>query len=254
MSRALRVVLVRHGVTDWNREGRFQGHLDPPLADDGRLEARMAGERIAADDGLRPDRVVSSSLGRALETAQAIGSACGVAVEPDRRLIEIGQGEWEGRTHAELEEADADRYRAWRDAAGVRQPPGGESVESATQRVSELLRELEATEGTHCLVSHGGTLRILARVLFDLPDDRSWALDVDNAAITDAGGPLERRRPSARRGAHPRRRARGTSARALRSLGSGAARTCSGRSPVGIGDGAPGRPAGGGASSTPRRA
>ncbi len=179
-----RLVAVRHGVTDWNREGRFQGHLDPPLSDVGRREADLVAERIASDDLLRPQRVVSSSLVRAAETATAIARASGVAIERDDRLMEIGQGEWEGRTHAELEVADAQRYRAWRDAAGVRQPPGGESIDSAMARVRAVLDEIAASDaGTTCLVSHGGTMRVLARLLFDLADDRSWALDVDNASI-----------------------------------------------------------------------
>ena len=179
-----RLVVVRHGVTEWNREGRFQGHLDPPLSDIGRREADLVAERIASDELLRPDRVVSSSLARATETAAAIGRASGVAVEPDDRLMEIGQGEWEGRTHAELEVTDARRYRAWRDAAGIRQPPGGESIESAMARVRAVLDEIARSgAGTVCLVSHGGTMRVMVRVLFDLADDRSWALDVDNASI-----------------------------------------------------------------------
>lgn len=181
---AHRLVVVRHGVTDWNREGRFQGHLDPPLSDAGRLEARLVAERIVADPDLRPSRIVSSSLGRAMETASAIATAAGVPLDADRRLIEVGQGEWEGRTHAELEVSDADRYRAWRDAGGIRQPPGGEPITSATDRVRRLLDELRATPpGAICVVSHGGTIRILAHLLLDLADDRSWALDVDNASI-----------------------------------------------------------------------
>lgn len=178
-----RLVVVRHGVTDWNREGRFQGHLDPPLSDLGRREAALVAARIAADDLLRPVRIVSSPLARAAETAVAIGTAAGVPVEPDDRLMEIGQGEWEGRTHAELAVADARRYRAWREAAGVRQPPGGESIDSATARVRAVLDGLPSSGGAICLVSHGGTMRILARLLFELADDRSWALDVDNASI-----------------------------------------------------------------------
>ena len=179
-----RLVVVRHGVTDWNREGRFQGHLDPPLSEIGRREAALVAERIAADEQLFPTRIVSSSLARAAQTSDVIGQACRVAVELDHRLMEIGQGEWEGRTHAELEVADTQRYRAWRDAAGVRQPPGGESIDSAMARVRALLDEIARSgNGTTCLVSHGGTMRVLARLLFDLADDRSWALDVDNASI-----------------------------------------------------------------------
>ncbi len=178
----LRLVLVRHGVTDWNREGRFQGHRDPGLSEAGRHEADLLAARLAADDELRPDRVVSSSLGRALQTASAIATAAGLAVQADDRLIEIGQGEWEGRTHAELEAEDADRYLAWRSAAGIRQPPGGEPIESATERVRSVIEDLDpASAQTVCLVSHGGTLRIFAHLLLELADIHN--LEVDNASI-----------------------------------------------------------------------
>lgn len=182
-----RIVVVRHGVTDWNREGRFQGHLDPPLSDSGRHEARLAGERLAADDAMRPRRIVSSSLARAAQTAEAIGRASGTSVELDPRLIEIGQGEWEGRTHAELEVHDAERYRAWRSASGIRQPPGGEPIEAAGERVRSVLDDLTASDAWPvCVVSHGGTLRILAHQLLELADGSLRAMDVDNAAIGSA--------------------------------------------------------------------
>lgn len=183
-----RLVVVRHGVTDWNREGRFQGHLDPPLADDGQLEARLAARRIAGDPALRPARIVASSLARAAQTAEAIGAAVGVAVDPDPRLMEIGQGEWEGRTHADLAVSDAARYRAWREATGIRQPPGGETVASAAWRLRALLDDLSDGPWPTLVVSHGGTIRVLAGLLFGLADGRSWGLDVDNASIGVATG------------------------------------------------------------------
>lgn len=182
-----RIVLVRHGVTEWNREGRFQGQLDPPLAEAGHREARLLAERIAGDPLLRPARLISSSLGRATETARAIGEAVGVEVEADPRLMEIGQGDWEGRTHAQLEVDDRDRYLAWRSAAGIRQPPGGEPIEAAARRVRSLLDDLQDNGAwPACLVSHGGTLRILAHALLDLGGGRARALDVDNASISVA--------------------------------------------------------------------
>jgi probable phosphoglycerate mutase len=187
MATDARLVLVRHGVTDWNREGRWQGHLDPPLSDSGRREASRAGQRIGADPELRPGRIVSSTLARALETAEIIGAAVGMPVEQDPRLMEIGGGEWEGRTHAELETEDADRYLAWRASGGLGQPPGGEPIEAATERVVELLAEMEANaDGRTLLVSHGGTLRIAASLLFELSVERTRALDIDNASISVA--------------------------------------------------------------------
>jgi len=195
-----RLLLVRHGVTDWNREGRFQGHLDPHLGDDGRAEAQLLAERLAQAPDLRPTTIVSSTLARAMETAEAIGRVLGVEVEADARLIEIGQGDWEGRTHADLAVADADRYAAWRRDAGIRQPPGGESIVAATERVSAVLTELGSGPGRWpiCLVSHGGSIRILADVLLRGASVAPWSLDVDNAslglctAIEDRGWRLDR--------------------------------------------------------------
>lgn len=183
---AVRLILVRHGVTEWNQEGRFQGHLDPPLSDAGRREAALAGERLAADPALRPARIVASDLARARETAVIIGRATSLEVETDRRLIEIGQGEWEGRTHTELEAEDADRYRAWRDADGVRQPPGGEPIAAATRRVSAFLDEVGAANAGWplCVVSHGGTLRILASLLLGREGRRLPPVEVDNASVS----------------------------------------------------------------------
>ena len=177
-----RLVLVRHGVTDWNREGRFQGHLDPPLSGGGLHEAALIAARIAGDHDLRPTRIISSSLLRASQTADAIGAATRSSVELDRRLIEIGQGEWEGRTHDEIAATDAERYETWRTSDGL--PPGGETIEGTMVRLGEVLAALGTGDGTIVLVSHGGIIRVLARMLLELSARRSWALDVDNASLS----------------------------------------------------------------------
>jgi probable phosphoglycerate mutase len=177
-----RLVLVRHGITDWNREGRFQGHLDPPLSAVGRREAALVASRIGGDPELRPVRLVSSSLARAVETAAAIGAAARVTVEPDPQLIEIGQGEWEGRTHDEIARADATRYARWRTTDAL--PPGGETIEHTIDRLESALAAIADVDGTVVLVGHGGTIRVLARLLLDLSPSRAWALDVDNASVS----------------------------------------------------------------------
>lgn len=197
MSVDRRLLLVRHGVTDWNREGRFQGHLDPPLSEEGREEARLLGRRLASG-AEPPARIIASSLRRARQTAELIATAVGdIAVEAEPRLMEIGQGEWEGRTHAELEQHDSERYAAWRRHDDM-QPPGGEPLPDASRRVSQLLDEIQSSSTWPiCLVSHGGTLRLVARYLLDLSLPLTWALDLDNASLSillwtdDAGWRLE---------------------------------------------------------------
>lgn len=186
-----RLLLVRHGVTDWNREGRFQGLLDPPLSTDGAEQARLLAQRLneAADD--RPARIVSSPLLRALATARAIADwleGSDVAVEPDDRLVELGQGEWEGRTHAELEVEDAERYAAWRRASPRRPPPGGEPLADAVERVASGLRDIledrAADEWPVCLVAHGGSLRVAARLLLDIDFAAALDVELDNASLS----------------------------------------------------------------------
>lgn len=191
---AERLLLVRHGVTDWNRAGRFQGHLDPPLASDGREEARLLGARLArlpADE--RPTRIVASSLSRALETGRILADVVGVTVTADPRLMEIGQGEWEGRSHGELEIEDAERYAAWRADPAAR-PPGAEDLAIVTQRAMTAVDAALAGEGVPCLVTHGGVLRLLASRLLDLPA-RGWDLDADNCSLSvisrPNGGPWQ---------------------------------------------------------------
>ena len=182
MSDGLRLVLVRHGVTDWNRQGRFQGHLDPPLSAIGRRQAEYVAERLAADPDLRPDRIVTSTLSRATDTATVIAARCRLTAETDPRLIELGQGEWEGRTHAELARDDAERYAAW--LTTDCEPPGAETVAAGLQRVAAALDAIAGATATICLVSHGGTLRLVARHLLGLEASRAWGMDLDNASIS----------------------------------------------------------------------
>ncbi len=181
-----RLLLVRHGVTTWNREGRFQGHRDAPLDDDGRLEARLLGERLAGMslDGLA---ITTSPLSRAADTATFLAEGtASAAPRADDRLMEIGQGEWEGRTHAELVVDDAERYAAWRAKAGEEQPPGAETIEDALTRVAALLSDVtQQPDAVVCLVSHGGILRLVARHLLGLAARRAWAMDVDNASLSE---------------------------------------------------------------------
>jgi probable phosphoglycerate mutase len=181
-----RLVIVRHGVTDWNREGRWQGRLDPPLSETGGHEAALLAARLAADPDLRPRRIMSSTLVRAAETAAVIGRAVRIDVDPEPRLVEIGAGEWEGRTHDELAATDGERYRAWRTTPGYA-PPGGEPIADAVARVHSLLTDIATNKWWPLLfVSHGGTLRILARLLLELSPERAEAVDIDNASIGSA--------------------------------------------------------------------
>ena len=150
------LILARHGETDWNRDGRFQGHADPPLNDRGREQARaladaVAGERIAA--------VYASDLRRAHETAQIVAARRGLDVVVDPDLRERDVGEWSGLTIREIEDRFPDELRRFREkGASI-----GESREALSERVVAAVRRIaEAHPRGHVLVvTHGGALRAL---------------------------------------------------------------------------------------------
>jgi broad specificity phosphatase PhoE len=145
------ILLARHGETDWNREGRFQGWADPPLNEAGRAQAQALSHRLRETPF---DAVYSSDLRRAHETASIVAAPHGVPVVTDPALREIDVGSWSGLTRMQIEE----RF------------PGAEHHDGET-REHHLARVLEAVEriarghrgGRILVVSHGGSLRALRR-------------------------------------------------------------------------------------------
>lgn len=153
-----RLLLVRHGATEWNLTKRAQGQADIPLTDVGLLQAKEAAERLAEID---IDAVYSSDLSRSVDTARAIADAHGVDVTTDPDLREIDQGEWTGLTNDEIRERWPDRWGA---ARHYNARPGGESPEQVRARALRAVRRIvEKHPGdTVVAVSHGGTIRWLA--------------------------------------------------------------------------------------------
>ena len=121
----MKLILVRHGETEWNMQQRFQGHLDIPLNSKGQWQARQAA-RALADQSI--DHLFSSDLLRAQATARSIADTCGCAVQTDSRLREKGFGAWEGLTYAEIMERDAEGYKRWLEDPSVYTPVGGEGL------------------------------------------------------------------------------------------------------------------------------
>jgi broad specificity phosphatase PhoE len=152
-----RILLARHGQSEWNAEGRWQGHADPPLSSLGRHQAAAASRAVGSVDA-----VVSSDLQRARHTAEIIADAIGVGpVEIDARLRERDAGEWTGLTRAEIE-------RDWPGAlAEGHRPPGFELDDDVIVRVLDAVHDLAARYdgGDVLAVAHGGVIRALERHL-----------------------------------------------------------------------------------------
>ncbi|TFV67476.1 UNVERIFIED_ORG: histidine phosphatase family protein [Bacillus sp. AZ43] len=164
-----RLLLWRHGRTEWNAAGRFQGQLDPPLDATGRRQAAEAAPYLAA--GLVPEDTVvaSSDLSRAAETAGTLAGLLGVPLRLDERLREHGMGSWEGLTRAEVADRFPEQYADWTAGRPVR-GRGGEEPAAVSERVIEALADLPPA-GVAVVVTHGGTAGRLIERLLDLGSD-----------------------------------------------------------------------------------
>lgn len=181
---ALRLFLLRHAETVWNRERRYQGWTDTGLSEVGHAQAQAAARALATT---LLHAIYASPLRRAQETAAAVAAPHGLPVRAAEAFKEMGFGRWEGLTVDEVRAQDPERYRAWLDAPQVSGPPDGERLEAVQQRV---LRGLDALRDGHdeqsvCLVAHGITARILILEALGLPLDRIWSLHVSSAGISE---------------------------------------------------------------------
>lgn len=165
---AARVVLWRHGETDWNATGRYQGQADVPLNARGLNQATAAAPVLAA---LRPARIVSSDLGRARATADVLGELTGVTVELEPRLQEINVGDWAGLTNEQVFAAHPDFAEALFAGRDARRSASGETGAEAGARVAEALLDIaEASPdgATVVAVGHGFALRLATVFLLGL--------------------------------------------------------------------------------------
>ncbi len=182
---ATRILAIRHGETAWNVDGRIQGHLDIPLNATGRVQAKRLAGALAGRDAI--DLIVSSDLGRALETARIVADGTGAPLRSTRALRERCFGDFEGRTFAEISAAWPEQTERWRRREPDWAPPGdaGESLLQFRERVAQTVQALAANSiGKHiALFTHGGVLDMLYRLAagLGLQDARTW--QIGNAAV-----------------------------------------------------------------------
>lgn len=180
-ARTVQLLLVRHGETTWNREGRIQGHLDSPLTERGLAQAQAAAARLARE---RIDALYSSDLGRAQETARHVAAATSLELRIDGGLRERSFGILEGKTWDEIARDHPDDARLLA-ADPSHAMPGGESLVQFRDRVTGALRRLarEVGAGTIAVVTHGGVLGVLYRVAMEIPLDAPRTYETLNAGV-----------------------------------------------------------------------
>ncbi len=175
-----RIVLVRHGETEWSATGRHTSHTDVPLTARGEELARTLGQRLA-ELGIVPTACVCSPRRRAVDTARLAGLADDLTT--DERLRELDYGEYEGRTTVNIRSERPD-WDLFRDAC-----PGGETLAEAGRRADDLLASLvpEEGEGDVALVGHGHFSRILAARYLTLEPERARGLALGTASLSVLG-------------------------------------------------------------------
>jgi probable phosphoglycerate mutase len=169
-----RIVLWRHGQTNWNIENRFQGHSDIPLNDVGVAQAERAAPLLMA---LQPEKIISSDLIRAQQTASALAKLSNLDIHIDAGLRETNGGKWEGKTGAENRAADYERFVTWLDGDDA---PAGETGERrseiAERAVNAIVRALTPELSTLIVVTHGGTARCILGKMLGMPMNQWSAL------------------------------------------------------------------------------
>jgi len=154
-------ILVRHGQTQWNKEGKYTGQSDIPLNETGREQAKAASAYVL---GLKPDLIYSSDLQRAEETARLIqADAIAIPLITDARLREIHQGEWEGLHENEIKRRFEAQFETRKKDPLKTAPPGGETIGEVYNRVKDFLQEMQEKypDKRILIVAHGVVLAII---------------------------------------------------------------------------------------------
>jgi broad specificity phosphatase PhoE len=180
--RGTRLVLVRHGETEWNRVERFRGLTDIELNETGRRQARALARRLS---GWHVRAIYSSPLERALQTAQPIAEACGLEVAILEGMADVDYGEWAGLSTEEALALWPEVYETWAHTPLLTTFPGGESLQQVQERAWSALEEISAVHHgeTVVLISHVVVNRSLICSALGLVGETFWRIGQDNAAI-----------------------------------------------------------------------
>jgi probable phosphoglycerate mutase len=188
----MNILLVRHGETTWNREGRYQGRTDIPLSDTGQAQVRALGERLKDV----PIAVAyASPLSRAKNTAEAILAGRTTPLWLEAGLLEISHGEWEGKLASDVEISHAEMFGVWRTRPGRASPagPGAETlgdVESRAWAVLEKICDGLGPDDTALVAAHDAVNRVILCRVLGLPLERIWSFRQAPASLNVLSGPL----------------------------------------------------------------
>ena len=180
----MRFFIIRHGETEWNIQGRFQGQRDTELNERGLDQSRRAAAYLA---GHKFDVVTTSPLRRALTLAQMIAGDCGAEVEIVPAFTEINHGDWESCLSTEVQERWPQLLETWHKSPHAVTMPGegGESLRTVQLRAAAAVDELaDRYSGDVCVVAHDAVIKVLICLFLDAPLSAFWRLQIANCSLT----------------------------------------------------------------------
>lgn len=178
-----KIILIRHGQTEWNRIERFRGRADVPLNAVGLEQAEATGKHVAAK--WKVAAVYASPLSRAVQTAEAVAKRFGLPVLPHVDLVDIYFGAWQGLSPEEVRQRWPEMADDWVNRPHLVQFPDGESLETLRYRAMKTVKELAARHAGESIVLVGHTVinRVILLGVLGLGNERFWHLGQDNCAI-----------------------------------------------------------------------
>ena len=188
-NKGLRLLLVRHGETDWNKESRFQGKMDIPLNENGREQGRKAADFLK-DTGL--DFAISSPMLRPKETAESIlAHHSGIELELKEKLLEISHGDWEGKLKPQIQQEYPELLQKWQETPELVQMPDGENLQQVWDRAIAAWEEIVAEKGnnteeikTGIVVAHDAINKVILCALLGLSPSHFWNVKQGNGAVS----------------------------------------------------------------------
>lgn len=181
-----KIYLIRHGETEANKTFQFQGHIDNPLNSKGLCQAAALGQHY---ENIALDKIYSSSMQRARQTAAPLAETHGLTVQPLDELKEVCFGEWEGLSYDEIKAKWSDQLELFFKQPAQCRMPGGESFDDVALRVRSVCEDLfkNNSDKNIAIVSHGGVIRVQLCLLLGLDINKLWVFGVHNASTTCIG-------------------------------------------------------------------
>ena len=179
----VRIYLLRHGRTAWNKDRIFRGHADVPLDDYGLAQAGCAAQALA---NIPVSEIHTSPLSRAVQTAEPVAKAKDLPLKEAPALLDIDYGQWSGKSQGQIEKVFPELNRQWLESPQQVHFPDGEDLSAVRQRAFAYLLEVAGTAGNAAilLVSHRVVLKVVICAALDIPLSKFWQVKLDTASLS----------------------------------------------------------------------